>query len=107
MTRFAPPPAETRPKHRRATSRRAAARVFRPALHANVQAANGRPARIEARGIRGAVIASAGPWRTSGDWWREDAWSRDEWDIALSNGALYRIYRDRVSGEWFVEGIYD
>lgn len=86
---------------------RLALRVFRPALRADVQAPNGRPARVAARGIRGRVVTVAGPWRTSGDWWREDAWSRDEWDVALSDGALYRLYLDRRNGSWFVEGSYD
>ena len=45
-----------------------------------------------AEGVRGKVLDLAGPWRTSGDWWTADAWQRDEWDIALSDGALYRIY---------------
>jgi protein ImuB len=86
---------------------RLALRVFRPALRADVQAPNGRPARVMARGIRGRVVTMAGPWRKSGDWWREDAWSRDEWDVALSDGALYRLYLDRRNGMWFVEGSYD
>jgi protein ImuB len=32
---------------------------------------------------------------------------RDYWDVELSDGALYRIYRDRTSGAWFADGIYD
>jgi protein ImuB len=51
------------------------------------------------------VLDLAGPWRTSGDWWTADAWQRDEWDIALSDGALYRIYCEPAG--WFVEGSYD
>ncbi|MGC9972125.1 MAG: DNA polymerase Y family protein [Bryobacteraceae bacterium] len=86
---------------------RLALRVFRPALRAQVEAPNGRPARVEARGVRGRVLQMAGPWRTSGNWWRADAWSRDEWDVALSDGALYRIYRDRHGEKWFIEGRYD
>jgi protein ImuB len=62
---------------------------------------------VLATGVRGRVLESAGPWRTSGDWWIEDAWSRDEWDVALSDGALYLLYRDRYNGAWFVEGAYD
>jgi len=34
-------------------------------------------------------------------------WNRDEWDVALSDGALYRIYRDRDRDRWFVDGIVD
>jgi protein ImuB len=84
-----------------------ATRLFRPALAAEVQAPHGPPESVRARGIRGCVLESAGPWRTSGDWWRDDAWSRDEWDVALSDGALYLLYRDRRDGRWFIEGAYD
>jgi protein ImuB len=93
-------------------------RVFRPPLRAEVEAPSGWPTRIKAqaaasRSIRGKVLRLAGPWRTSGDWWAEDGWARDEWDVAVAgsasqeNGTLYRIYRDLRSDGWFVEGIYD
>ena len=48
----------------------------------------------------GKVIDLAGPWRTSGDWWTLEPWSRDEWDIALSDGALYRLYCSPAGGSW-------
>jgi len=35
------------------------------------------------------------------------ATNRDYWDVKLSDGALYRIYRDRVTCAWFADGIYD
>ena len=35
--------------------------------------------------VQGEVLWKAGPWRSSGDWWEREAWSRDEWDIALRN----------------------
>jgi protein ImuB len=79
-------------------------RYFRPPLHATIDLINNRPVRLSAPGIHGKVINAAGPWRTSGDWWTSTIWNRDEWDIALSNGALYRIYRD---SQWFIEGSYD
>jgi protein ImuB len=87
--------------------RHLALRVFRPPLPAKIRAESGRPGWISARGVRGKVVSLAGPWRSSGDWWAGDAWNRDEWDVALSDGALYRIYCDRQSGAWFVEGRYD
>ena len=80
-------------------------RAIRPPRPARVQMASGQPVHVQADGVRGHVTASAGPWRTSGDWWTADPWARDEWDIALSTGALYRIYCDQ--GRWFVEGSYD
>lgn len=84
-----------------------ALRVFRPPRHAKVELIEGRPRRIAARGLRGTVASLAGPWRSSGEWWDAGAWTHDEWDVALDDGSLYRIYRDRLSGEWFVEGSYD
>jgi protein ImuB len=62
--------------------------------------------------FQGKILQIAGPWRSSGDWWSgssgENAtWNRDEYDLALSDGALYRLYLDRVPKKWFVEGVYD
>ena len=34
-------------------------------------------------------------------------WDRDEWDVALTDGGVYRIYRDRGQRSWFVEGVID
>jgi protein ImuB len=82
-----------------------ALRVFRPPRAARVALASGRPSFVAAEGVRGRVLQLAGPWRTSGDWWTSDPWERDEWDIALSDGALYRIYC--APPGWFVEGSYD
>lgn len=82
-------------------------RVFRPTLAAQVRQASGYPVAVAARGVQGKVLAHAGPWRTSGDWWTTSPWARDDWDIALSDGALYRIYSEHFSGRWFVDGRYD
>jgi len=79
-------------------------RYFRPPLPATVSLDGNRPLRISAPGIFGKVLNAAGPWRSSGDWWTTTTWARDEWDIALSNGSLYRIYRNP---HWFIEGSYD
>jgi len=80
-------------------------RVFRPPRLARVTLVSGQPGFLAAEGIRGRILERAGPWRTSGDWWTADPWSRDEWDIALSDGVLYRIFCE-LRG-WFVEGSYD
>jgi protein ImuB len=53
------------------------------------------------------VEAAAGPWRSSGDWWNTQAWSRDEWDIAVTDGVLYRIFQDLDTSMWYVDGCYD
>jgi protein ImuB len=81
-------------------------RYFKPALQAKVELDNNRPTRLTAPGIYGRILSAAGPWRTSGEWWTLTPWNRDEWDVALSDGALYRIYRE-PDGRWQVEGAYD
>ena len=55
----------------------------------------------------GAVTQCAGPWRTAGNWWTEETWDRDEWDVTLSDGAAYRVFRDRGTDTWFLEGVVD
>ncbi|HEV7746661.1 MAG TPA: hypothetical protein VGO56_16820 [Pyrinomonadaceae bacterium] len=102
-------------------------RVFRPPLRALVQAEGGCPREISAwnknKSVHGKVVGVAGPWRTSGEWWRTDEWARDEWDVAVQGSGqtggldskeigrprqvLYRIYRELPHGAWFVEGVYD
>jgi protein ImuB len=82
-------------------------RYYRPARSARVQVEHGRPVFLLADGIRGHIASAAGPWRTSGDWWTVDPWDRDEWDVGLRDGALYRIYCAHSTGRWFVEGSFD
>jgi hypothetical protein len=112
----------------------------------------GRPLRVvtDRRGFAGgSVVAAAGPWRISGEWWEgEDrgqraesggqraegggkraegagqagragraegkeqragggAFNRDEWDVRLTDGAVYRIFRDRDTDGWFIEAVVD
>ena len=83
-----------------------ALRYFRPCILANVELVNNRPTCIHAPGIHGKVLTAAGPWRTSGDWWTKAAWNRDEWDIKLDNGVIYRIYTEPTN-RWYVEATYD
>jgi protein ImuB len=90
-----------------------ALRRFRPPLRANVTLENGQPARVSCarkKEVQGEVLWKAGPWRFSGDWWDREAWSRDEWDLALRNGegvSFYRLVHDLLAGTWFLEGTYD
>ena len=85
--------------------------MFRPRLAAHVRCQAGKPVHISFAEVSSLIICVAGPWSTSGNWWKQDeAWRREEWDIAiqLSNGVgLYRIFRDLRQNVWFVEGLYD
>ncbi len=82
-------------------------RLFRPALPARVRLVEYSPKDVIASGVKGKVMQSAGPWKTSGEWWTSTFWCREEWDVALDDGALYRIYQDSQSGSWYVHGVYD
>jgi protein ImuB len=90
---------------------RMAMRRFRPPIAAYVEIANNTPAAIIFSGKLAKVKRASGPWRASGDWWNRVAqWQRDEWDVEISvegGIALYRVFRDARSGQWFVEGLYD
>jgi len=89
------------------------------------------------RGLSGGAVGScAGPWRISGGWWESgirdqgsgirnprtenspipdprsliparSAWDRDEWDVALTDGPTYRLFRERHSDKWFLDGVVD
>ena len=113
-----------------------ALRRCRQPVPARVVVEAGRPVRVttDRRSFAGgAVLQSAGPWRTSGEWWNPSSlksqvsslklqtsdlrlqtsraavppWDRDEWDVALSDGAVYRIFRDRETDGWFIDAIVD
>ena len=88
-----------------------ALRRFRIPVAARVRVEDGKPARvtIDRRGFSsGRVEQCAGPWRTSGEWWVPDSeWNRDEWDVSLADGAAYRLFRERDTDHWFLEGIVD
>jgi len=84
----------------------------------------------------GTVLRCVGPWRSSGHWWagragqagqagRENSdnpnaplqpiqpippilpWDRDDWDVSLNDGAVYRVFRDRETDAWFIDAIVD
>jgi hypothetical protein len=57
--------------------------------------------------IQGLVRVAAGPWSLEEGWWTGGPVERDYWDVELSGGGLYRIYRDRGTGDWFADGMYD
>jgi protein ImuB len=82
-------------------------RRFRPPRFAQVLVVNRQPVRVMSPVLSGRVVMAKGPWRTSGEWWRQDVWNRDEWDLALESGGVYRMFQEIDSGRWFLEGTYD
>jgi hypothetical protein len=157
-----------------------ALRRCRQPVPARVVVVGDRPVAVttDRRGFAGGrVLACAGPWRSSGEWWEQSSvgshhspvsshqsavgshqstvnshqsavgsrrtsvtaepsavdrrpstvapgpstigplstvgrrlstnWSRDEWDVSLSDGAVYRIFQDRDTTRWFIDAIVD
>ncbi len=92
-----------------------ALRIFRPPIAVEVTYEDGRPSHICSKKqihLTGEVLWAAGPWRSSGDWWEQDSWVRDEWDVAVhekdkSEITLYRLVHDLLCGKWALEGSYD
>jgi protein ImuB len=87
-----------------------ALRRCRHPVPARVTVERGRPVRLttDRRGFAGgAIVRCAGPWRATGDWWSPERYARDEWDVALGDGAVYRIFQDRDTESWFVDAIVD
>jgi protein ImuB len=113
-----------------------ALRRCRHPVPARVAVVDGRPVSVttDRRGFEGGrVLTCVGPWRTSGNWWHlnlkpevsslmsegrlqtsnlklqtsSSPWDRDEWDVSLSDRAVYRIFRDRETNGWFIDAIVD
>ena len=85
-------------------------RPFRPALATSVELDGEKPHFVSLWQRRYRVLDASGPWSSSGNWWNTSAWTREEWDVAvkISDGiGFYRIFRDRILRQWFVEGVFD
>ena len=78
---------------------------LRPPRPAKVTLTAGRPVHLRSDLLTGSIVASAGPWRASGEWWCERPFFQDEWDVELEGGALCRLSHD--GSAWFLAGIYD
>jgi protein ImuB len=119
-----PPPPETR-REPRAGRGLLAVRVLRPPVEIEVLTAGtgaGEPGPetppVEVRttpraeeekrpGVEGMVKVASGPWGLEEDWWADDPAGRDYWDVEIAGRGLYRIYRERATGAWYADGIYD
>jgi len=82
-----------------------AVRRMRPPRSVEVRVDAGAPVHLRAAGLAGRIIAGAGPWRVSGEWWTEAPFVQDEWDVELDDGTLCRLARDGRG--WRLDAIYD
>ena len=84
-----------------------ALRAFRPPVPLEVFECKGRLDYVRGRGFGGRVVHWAGPWRLRGEWWAADPYAREYYDVELSDGGVYRVYRDARSKCWLADGMYD
>ncbi|HJU09505.1 MAG TPA: hypothetical protein VJ728_01445, partial [Candidatus Binataceae bacterium] len=115
---------ESSPPRRRPDSIPIVLRAIRPSEEVEVILSRNSPEFVRGSNICARVVSAAGPWRRQGEWWAitsspEDpasctlpdnapaAYSRDYYELALADGAVYRIYCDLTTGKWFADGYYD
>jgi protein ImuB len=82
-------------------------RRFRPPRPLEVLMDRDGPSALRGEHLVARVLVAAGPYRSSGEWWSEEVFSRDYWDVHASDGAVYRLHQERHSGTWFLDGYYD
>jgi protein ImuB len=80
-------------------------RRWRETVAMEIEFVGGRPQRVHSRIVSGIVARARGPFRSSGEWWDAQRWSREEWDVQMSDGVMYRLFRSPEG--CFVEGVYD
>jgi protein ImuB len=94
-----------------------ALRAIRPPAHADVRVdMAGTPVSLLVQdhdrflSIRGRVQESAGPYLLSTQWWNEEAFSREEWDVEIASEgatAAYQIFRDPRNDTWYLAAEID
>jgi protein ImuB len=80
-------------------------RRFRPASPARVEMRGDQPALLCSPAFTGPIARASGPWRISGQWWDNQTWGREEWDIQTRDGDLFRLVRQQ--DQWAIEGVFD
>ena len=103
---FAPPPP---PDEKRAPKRARgllALRTFRPPVAVEVITRDEKIAAISGD-ISGDVGLCSGPWKVEQGWWSERPHVREYWDVELTRGGVYRVYRDESANGWFIDARYD
>jgi protein ImuB len=86
-----------------------ALRMVRPPQVVDVEVRGDAPCAMRYEGKRLLLQTSSGPWRTSGAWWTNTTWCREEWDVELQEQPqrCLRLAHDPSASCWYVIGIYD
>jgi len=84
-----------------------AVRALRPPLAAAVRSARGAPHWVQSALANGEVLRCAGPWRTTGQWWSDERYAFDHYDVLTSDGNVVRLRRDLLHERWEIDGVFD
>lgn len=88
-----------------------ALRRCRPPLRLSVQQKDRRLVAFFLHGKRFAVHETYGPWRKSGEWWSQQIWSHEEWDVLAKTQTedtlLCVITHDLLHHHWQLDALYD
>jgi len=86
-------------------------RRLRPSVQLTMQMEQNVPLAFFFQGKRYQVTQSYGPWRRSGEWWSQDFWALEEWDVcAVANDGetlLGIVLKNRLQKVWQLEALYD
>ena len=64
------------------------------------------PSRGECIGVNSRWGGAPAPVKESG-LHQTQPWDHEEWDVAMADGAVYRVFRECGTGGWFLEAIVD
>jgi protein ImuB len=85
--------------------------ILRPPEHAFVLTHEDRPNQFVFRSQRYQVLEAYGPFNRSGDWWKQERWSYQQWDVVGTSGSKETICcelsYDTQAQTWQVEALYD
>lgn len=105
MTPFTLKPAVNQESRNHEMIRGSLLRAVRPAERVKARLGQAGPTYFQGQRFGGKVLQLSGPWRLESNWWQIDELNRDYYEARLSDGWTYRLYRDRRSEQWYVDGI--
>jgi protein ImuB len=86
-------------------------RQLRPPHPVSVLSEAGRPKSLFFRNQRCMVERAYGPWLKGGEWWHEEIWGQEQWDLITNTQKGERLFccvvRDIMQNAWKMVALYD
>lgn len=71
-----------------------------------VSDSQGTPGAFEWQGRTHRVVRLGQRWRVDEGWWRQQVW-REYFQVCTDTGLLMIVYRDLLTGRWYLQRLYD